>query len=875
MPTSVRYRRALRATVRGRCLGLKLRREFQGGALGPTSVELANGAATGASQVPAGFFLGETYPGALLEAALSALEAGKGRPLVLCGVAGTGKSHVLAALHHCLESPTAYERWLRTWDQRLERQEPSANTLRRGVQVLSKGLDNSGYQFLADYILGWHVRGEWARAKWEHTRSSAYENPSRELLAAMFEACPAVFIFDGLQPWLDSLPECGERRLRTAAVELIQTLASIAAERPDQLGLVFSVEDSASQAFRTLSVTDPLVLESGHECYRRDRSYRLVQRLFENRWDIPADTLHRRLQPFVDRYASLVEQSSADPEDSRSVVLKSWPFTPGLVQLIEDRIDVDDTGQANRIVIKLLVDLFEKQSRRSILIALADIGLSDHDGGIADWLSAAMDKRGVVIRERAVDTLSRVLGSAKRSRRRFPHASAVMTALWVRSIPPRCQDAEFNPGADIDTLLLDVGHNEAIEPERFEAEVGRIAEVALYVHQDGGRYCIREQPNPRSHLLVEACNSEHFADGSDQGELARQVEYVLGTRRRAGSAYRLVVLRRNWRDDPWSDLERDQKPAYWDGRIVMVAMPESCSAIDAQLGLWLKTHVHERRNTVRFLLPTGGAPNIYSDPQILPLVRGMLLARRWEKANAEYAQFHEEFRLRLHDLIRERFGRFALLDRWDEEDPRRSSFHVADYRSDGAPIADTVDSYIRRNLMEAGDFDEWMIEFTRSTETVATLLRAAQEPARNGHCTVPWLGRRAVLDKLAELCATGRITIDLASSLEADRNGDDYRQNAYKRIYDEIHKNPQIDKSWLKYRTCGGPQGSLAESTEERAAPLSSSEHIYRMAESADEQTRKHIAALLDSIIKPDGTGSADCTAPATVPAPGEDDPDN
>ena len=394
MPPVAGYRRGLRATVHGRCFGLKLRREFQTGTLGPTSVALANGAATGASQVPAGYFLGETYPGALLEGALSALEAGRSRPLVLCGPPGTGKSHTLAALHHCLRSTSAYRRWLQTWDRRLERAQPSANALRRGVQVLSRDLESSGFQFLADYILGWHLRGEWARAEWERTRTSAYQNPSRALLEAMFQAHPAVFIFDGFQGWFESLATGGSGPSRATAVDLIKTLAAIAAESPDRVALVFAVEDPHSAAFRALASLNPSVLDCNLDCYRRDRSYRLVQRIFQDRWKIPAATLRRHLQPFVDRYAEICRRpsvTSADSaqEDAWSVVPKSWPFTPGLVELIEDRLDIADRTQANRILIKLLVDLFEKQSRRSNLISLADIGLNPHDGGIADWLAAA------------------------------------------------------------------------------------------------------------------------------------------------------------------------------------------------------------------------------------------------------------------------------------------------------------------------------------------------------------------------------------------------------------------------------------------------------------------------------------------------------
>ena len=94
-------------------LELRLRTEFQGRRLKGTAIELANASNTGATQVAAADFLEITYPSA---DALAAIEAvGSGRPLVLIGERGQGKSHLMGLLYHGFANPGATRHWLATW----------------------------------------------------------------------------------------------------------------------------------------------------------------------------------------------------------------------------------------------------------------------------------------------------------------------------------------------------------------------------------------------------------------------------------------------------------------------------------------------------------------------------------------------------------------------------------------------------------------------------------------------------------------------------------------------------------------------------------------------------------------------------------------
>jgi len=79
-------------------LGLTLREEFRGKRLKGTAIELSNDSNTGATQVAAKSLLDITYPTHDLLKAIEAVGPNQGRPMVVIGERGLGKSHLLRLL---------------------------------------------------------------------------------------------------------------------------------------------------------------------------------------------------------------------------------------------------------------------------------------------------------------------------------------------------------------------------------------------------------------------------------------------------------------------------------------------------------------------------------------------------------------------------------------------------------------------------------------------------------------------------------------------------------------------------------------------------------------------------------------------------------
>lgn len=100
-------------------LNLQLRDEFQGDQTPGSVISLINPSNTGAAQVEAGRILDITYPTEdVLNALRTLSQTRRPRPVVLMGDKGRGKSHIMAVMHHAVESPDQVEKWLKSWSER-------------------------------------------------------------------------------------------------------------------------------------------------------------------------------------------------------------------------------------------------------------------------------------------------------------------------------------------------------------------------------------------------------------------------------------------------------------------------------------------------------------------------------------------------------------------------------------------------------------------------------------------------------------------------------------------------------------------------------------------------------------------------------------
>jgi len=762
-------------------LGLTLREEFLGKRLKGTAIELSNDSNTGATQIAARQFLEITYPTHDLLKGIQAVGPNQGRPVVVIGERGLGKSHLLAALYHALNDAVATSEWLNAWATKLSEPNIRKIALRNGMLVIGESLHRQRYKFLWDLLFERHPHGTYIKGKWAGMGAAKTDIPSDQLIVELLQHKPTMLLLDEFQTWFDGLTNTKQYPWKNWAFNFIQILSEIAKERPDLLVLVISVRNGASDAYQQVHRVNPVAIDfmagGNPELVQQDRRRMLLHRLFANRLHVTKAKMASLIEPHVGEHLRLMGVPAAEQDKRRHEFLVSWPFAPHLLRLLEEQVLIATDAQETRDLIRILANLYKSRGEVAPVLTAADFRLDDDASGIGALLDSVSNELHRRLRAKAQQNLISVTEAVAGHARLTPHLPEILGALWLRSI------AVGNlAGAEPATLQVDITRDHPIDDNAFQVELATIVENSFNIHQEGSRLVFREEENPRARLLACARNDKLFTDGSDQAQLAKQVRYVIGGGDEVVRTFRVIVLPKTWRTDPWSSLDEAEHPDRWDGRLPILVLPEEPDKLDQLLGRWLKDHLSKRRNTVRFLLPRAGLTNAYLDRDLLILARAEIKAQEWSGQNLEYKKLHKEFASTLRDHLKQRFDRFAVLHRWHFADPNQCLFSVERLKQQGARIPEAIEEALVNDLFVPEDLEALVLASAASGDSVGKLLRELQEPRPPGQNCIPWLGETAMKERILRLCARGKIAINLRGLEYLQTQPGEDEDSAWKRL---------------------------------------------------------------------------------------------
>ncbi len=741
-------------------LGLKLRDEFRGARLKGTAIELSNDSNTGATQVAAQKFLEITYPTHDLLKGIESIGPDQGRPVVVIGERGLGKSHLMAALYHAVSDPASTAAWLNWWASTLNNPSISKMALRNGMQVIGESLHRQRYKFLWDVLFDNHPHGTFIKGKWEGQGASKTEIPSDKLIIELLENKPTMLLLDEFQTWYDGLTNTEQYPWKNWAFNFIQILSEIAGERPDLLVLVISVRNGGSDAYQQVHRVNPVAIDfkagGSAERIQQDRRRMLLHRLFDNRLQIANGNIEPLVAQHVAESFRLLDVPPAEQERKRREFTESWPYAPHLLRLLEEQVLIATDAQETRDLIRILANLYKSAGDTMPVLTAADFRLDDGASGIGALLEAVANQHHRTLREKAQQNIISVKEARHDHASIAPRLQEIVGALWLRSI------AVGNlAGAEPATLQLDITRNKPVDDNAFQVELATIVENSFNIHQEGAKLLFREEENPRAKLMAYARNDKLFADGADQAQLAKQVRYVIGGSDEVAKNFRVIALPKSWVNDPWTSLDEAERPDRWDDRLPILVLPEEPDKFDSTLGRWLKDQLQKRRNTVRFLLPRARSTNAFLDRDLLILARAEMKAQEWSSQNPEYKKLHKEFENTLRDNLKKRFDRFAVLQGWNFADPAQCKFSVERLDKQGSQIPEAIEEALTGDLFVPEDFEELVLEFANNNEAVGKLLRELQEPRPAGQDCIPWLGETAMKERLLRQCAGGKIALNV------------------------------------------------------------------------------------------------------------------
>src|ERR1017187_6567255 len=593
-------------------LELTLRQEFRGERLKGTTIDFSADKPTSALQQSTVEFLNITYPSVDLLRVFEATQPDKSRPVVLLGGRGQGKSHLMAALWHAIKDPTEATKWLADWATRLNRPELKTLQFRTNFCLIAESLHQQRFKFLWDILFDRHPQGQLVKGKWLGKGDAKTSVPSVDLLLEMFKAQPTVLLLDEFQTWFDGLSDSPKAKVQTWAFNFIQLLSEIANDHPDLLVFVASIRDNQSQAFQQIRRINPVLVDFQGSQAKHDRQRLLLYRIFENRLNVPDGDIKSLIKPHVEEHVRLAEVSPSQYEAARVEFAEAWPYSPVLMRLLEDQVLVATEAQETRDLIRILVDLFKTRGDKSPVITAADFDITNDKGSVTSLLNSVANPLHRTLLEKARRNLEAARSAVQDPDKNIPHSADIISALWLRSLR-----VDRVNGAEPAELQSDLTRGKAIDDNMFAAEMALIRENSFNIHPIGNRLVFKEEENAEGKLLAHAKNDKLFEGNQDTEQLAAEVRYVVGGSEEVSRKFRVVVLRKNWQSDPWTEVAENERPESWDGRLTLIVLPEHIENIEAALGAWLKQHLSQRRNTLRFLLPKKASANIYSDRDLI------------------------------------------------------------------------------------------------------------------------------------------------------------------------------------------------------------------------------------------------------------------
>jgi hypothetical protein len=293
-------------------LGLTLRDEFRGKRLKGTAIELSNDSNTGATQIAAQEFLEITYPTHDLLKGIEAVGPNQGRPVVVIGERGLGKSHLMAALYHAVNDAASTGSWLNSWATTLgdpnigkialarwhagDRREPASPALQVPVGLAVRAPSS------------WRRTSRASGKAWGRPRPTF---PSDKLILELLQHTPTMLLLDEFQTWYDGLTNTKQYPWKNWAFNFIQILSEIAKERPDLLVLVISVRNGGSDAYQQVHRVNPVAIDfkagGNAERIQQDRRRMLLHRLFDNRLQIAPPALRSLVAQHVSECFRLLD----------------------------------------------------------------------------------------------------------------------------------------------------------------------------------------------------------------------------------------------------------------------------------------------------------------------------------------------------------------------------------------------------------------------------------------------------------------------------------------------------------------------------------------------------------------------------------------
>jgi hypothetical protein len=596
--------------------------------------------------------------------------------------------------------------------------------------------------------------------------------PPRSLLENMFTDQKVCLILDEFQTWYNSLPEKKDGvPVQANAFNFIQLLSEIAKSCPEKFILVTSVLDSDNNAYKQIRRQNPVDIDFLGAEAKSERQKLLLHRLFENRDNISQPDIQGICDAYAHERIRLLYPNHSPQEKQRlqNEVYACWPFSPELLNLLEEQILVSTIAQETRDLIKILAQAYKRHKDHSPVITPADFYVDGESDEVQTLItSIAANPNPDKLRRIAQNNLTGITTIA-------PHLKYVrelVSDIWMHSL-----FHDHTSGVQSALLHLEITRKHPIADNDFQLELSGLIENSTHIF--GGdssqpliKFSLEENPNSKVRAFARNTNlwtSNAVPTGAQQVYPAKDIEhlrktlYAMFSPETQGVAARIIILGPNWRTNPWDDVADNDKPQNWDKPVLLVILENVESgqeSIGVTLGTWLKDNLQRRRNTVRFLLTRN---SLYTDNDLIFICRCSYLCSKevWGQDRTYYVLYHD-YHSKLENMLKPRFDRYAILQKWDYQNPLNCVFETEHLSVQPRDIPKTVEDSLLHNHFDLDEFKKFIIQAATKSWFVKDVIdNMIEPPPPSEESIIPYLAENKICESIFRIAAKGEIAINV------------------------------------------------------------------------------------------------------------------
>lgn len=804
-------------------LNLTLRQEFCGINMPGTDIALHKDNSQGATDIPTEDFLRITYPTAdVIKAVKTVREDRPGGPVVLMGGRGKGKSHLMAVLHHAIVHPEVVGVWLKEWSERLNEPSWISINLAQGFLPISETLSDQEFQTLWGLLFAKHPKGQYYQGIFEATGNPM---PAKSLMIKMFKDNPTCLILDEFQTWYESLSSSGDSLMTPErAFNFIQILSEISKNNPDILMLIVSFRDNKSEAFKQIHRQGPTLIDFSGETAKQDRQRLILHRLFENRLNIPSEDIQNLTTAYAsERYRLLYSQSgTANPQKISEEVVECWPYSPELLNLLENQILMTTAAQETRDMIRILAMVFKSKGNTTPVITSAHFSVEGDSDGVQSLVdSIATETGNEKLREIAQSNLLEITASGAN----IPWKSDMVASIWMHSMAPGrlC-------GVKAPELQLALSYAQKVDDNDFRCQLAALVDHSVNIHSDDHTqvYSFKQTKNRKTEIRVIAQNDNIWSSsanpnspftypGKDIYWMLKSLQHCF-TAQTTSSPSDVVVLGPQWNSDPWTEVPEELRPDRWK-RLVLIVIPETFKSkeqMNSELAKWLVAFVKDKRNRVRFLLQESDKKNLFQDKDLLFASRcSFLCSGEGLGSDPEYRNLKNDFEKPFVDELKKRFTHFVILHQWNFANQSEIAFEGERLGKQGTEAPGNVEYLIQKDYFDLTDFNQLVIDASRDGCHIKDVLDALQNPS-NGP-VLPYLGEQKTLEAIQHLAAEGKIAMNHSNSWYIRKPGEEFEDALHRIRAKTATTGSELEKILLSTPDAAGGGNSVPSPTSHPA----------------------------------------------------------